>query len=203
MADQSIDDKMENLDLDNELYPEMDFMMNTDESDVQFLIDGQTVPAVKAVLRMKSEVFRAQFSGNWRDSEDTAIEIGDTTPEAFKVMIGFIYTEQLVFNGNKDVDHIHDVMKLADKYQLKRLKTLVVRHMGSVITVDNIEQIGRLAFGYELDELIGALKTFIDNNFKQLMEKSPKDLNAINNACNNLLIEKFSQHCNRIDNLFD
>ncbi|XP_054154728.1 speckle-type POZ protein-like [Oppia nitens] len=190
------------MNLDKEMYPEMNFLMNTAESDVKFVINGEPITAIKAVLRLKSDVFSVQFSGNWRDSEDTAIEIRDTTPEAFKVMLGFIYTEQLVFNDNKDVDHIQHVLKLSKKYQLKRLKKLVIQHILSILTVHNIEHIGRLAFDYELDELIAAVKTFIDKNFKQLLQKSPKELNAINNACNNRLIEKFSQHFNSIDTMF-
>ncbi|XP_054154718.1 speckle-type POZ protein-like [Oppia nitens] len=190
------------MNLDKEMYPEMNFLLNTAESDVKFVINGEEVPAIKAVLRLKSDVFSVQFSGNWRDSEDTAVEIVDTTPEAFKVMLGFIYTEQLVFNDNKDVDHIHHVLKLSEKYQLKRLKKLVIQHILSILTVHNIQLVGQLAFDYELDELIAAVKTLIDENFKQLLKKSPKDLNDINNACNNLLIEKFSQHFNSIDTMF-
>ncbi|XP_054169362.1 uncharacterized protein LOC128966534 [Oppia nitens] len=45
--------------------------MNTAESDVKFVINGETVPAIKAMLRLKSVIFSVQFSGNWRDSEDT------------------------------------------------------------------------------------------------------------------------------------
>ncbi|XP_054154684.1 BTB/POZ domain-containing protein 9-like [Oppia nitens] len=201
MAEQSVsaNDKMTNV--DKELYPEMYYLMNADECDVQFVIDGQTVPSVKLLMCMKSEVFRAMFSGNWRESggnddeetddKDSKIEIRDTTPAAFKVMIGFIYTEHLMFSDdNKDFEHIRDVLKLADRYQLKRLMTSIGKHLKSILTLDTIELIGRLAFDYQLDKLIARLNIFIDQNFKQLMAKPETELNAINTAVNNLVFEK-------------
>ncbi|XP_054153834.1 uncharacterized protein LOC128952454 [Oppia nitens] len=191
---------MSNTEVDKELYPEMDYLMNADESDVQFLIDGQTVPSVKLLLCMSSKVFRAMFSGNWRESgedkgeTDSKIEIKDTTPEAFKVMIGFIYSERLFLNDDKDMDHIRDVLKLADRYQLKRLMTSVGQHLLSMISMDRIERIGRLAFDYQLVELIAGLKSFIDHNFQQLRQKPQPELNAINSAVNNLLFEKLFEN---------
>ncbi|XP_054153900.1 BTB/POZ domain-containing protein 9-like [Oppia nitens] len=181
--------------VDNELYPEVDLLMNAyDDCDVQFVVDGQSIPAHKLFMRAKSQVFRSMFSGQWLESDGKPIEIRDTTPEAFKVMVGYIYTEHLMFSddngGGKDMDHIRDVLKLADRYQLKRLMASVGQHLISMISMDTIEVIGRLAFDYQLVELIARLKSFIDQNFKQLIGKSQPELNSINTAVNNLLFEK-------------
>ncbi|XP_054154695.1 BTB/POZ domain-containing protein 9-like [Oppia nitens] len=195
---------MSNTEVDNELYPEMDYLMNSAESDVQFLIDGQSVPALKTVLCLKSNVFRAMFSGQWRESVDNTVEIRDTTPEAFKLMIRFIYTEQLILNDdNQDMDHIRDVLKLADKYQLKRLIKSVGQHLMSMISMDRIEVIGRLAIDYQLDELMAKLKIFIEDNISELMAKPQSQLNTINNALNNLLFESFRLYLIKINDFFN
>ncbi|CAG2106906.1 unnamed protein product [Medioppia subpectinata] len=66
-------------------YPEMSCFLNESESDVVFIIDGQRVPALRQVLGLKSEVFRAMFSGNFKESEEKEIPIEDMNAEAFKL----------------------------------------------------------------------------------------------------------------------
>ncbi|XP_054154123.1 speckle-type POZ protein-like [Oppia nitens] len=142
MADQSsVNNKMANLNLDPDLYPELDYLMNAadDDFDVQFVIDGQSVPAHISFMKAKSEVFRSMFSGQWPESggennnnSNNKVVINDTTPEAFKVMLIFIYTERLVLSDGKDLNHIRDVLKLADRYQLKRLAANVGQHLKSM-----------------------------------------------------------------------
>ncbi|XP_054154764.1 uncharacterized protein LOC128953300 [Oppia nitens] len=117
------------------------------------------------------------FSGQWLESGGKPIEIRDTTPEAFKVMIGFIYTEQLMLKDNdKPIDHIRDVLKLADRYQLKRLIQSLGQPLISLISMDKLEVLGQLAFTYQLDDLIAKLNIFIDENFQQLIQK-PESVN--------------------------
>src|SRR5882757_5509116 len=97
-------------------YPEMDYFMNESESDVIFTINGQRVPALKPVLSLKSDVFRAMFSGNFKESKDKEIPIDDTTVDAFKTMLLYLYSEKLVFSNGEDMELIGDVLKVADKY---------------------------------------------------------------------------------------
>ncbi|XP_054153866.1 uncharacterized protein LOC128952486 [Oppia nitens] len=202
MDDESVIVKKVKLDLDKDLYPELDYLLNHTESDVQFLIDGQSFPAHKLLMSAKSDVFRSMFSGQWQESVDNKVEIRDTTPDAFKVMMVFIYTERLVFSNDNDLDHIRDVLKLGDRYQLKRLIKTVEQSNKPYITVRNIQLIGRLAFDYKLDELIGRLKRFIDNNLKELMNKPESEVIAINSAVNDLLIKSFRQYFLDIKKMF-
>ncbi|XP_054154664.1 BTB/POZ domain-containing protein 9-like [Oppia nitens] len=181
-ADQSVNNKM---DFDKDLYPELDYLMTADDLDVQFVIDGQSVRAHKLFMITSSPVFRSMFSGQWLIESDgkKPIEIRDTTPEAFNVMIRFIYTERLMFNNDtNDLDHIRDVLILADRYRMKRMGSIVVRHLISMLSMDNIQPIGRLAFDYQLPDLIRVLKIFIDRNYRQLRQKPQSELNSINNS---------------------
>src|ERR1700712_1435804 len=91
---------------------EMDFFMNDTESDVVFVIEGKRLPALKVILRMKSNVFRAMFSGDYKESKDKEVVIKDTTFEAFKTMIQFLYCDQLVLKDNNDFELIQEVCKL-------------------------------------------------------------------------------------------
>ncbi|XP_054154622.1 BTB/POZ domain-containing protein 9-like [Oppia nitens] len=192
---QRIDDKKYEI-----LYPEMDYVMNPEVSDVKFLIDGQTIPAIKALMSTKSTYFRSMFSGNWLEKNE--IEIMGTSAEAFEVIVKYIYTDRLMFDSNNttiggaaaDLNHIQDVLILAEMYELRRLAISVGQHLRTMISAENIETIGRLAFRFELDDLIDGLRLYIDQNFRQLMSsKQQPELNAINSAVNNLLFERLSR----------
>ena len=67
--------------------PELDYFMNEEKSDVLFVVEGQRIPALKAILSVKSIVFRAMFSGDFKESKDKEVVIEDTTYEAFKAFI--------------------------------------------------------------------------------------------------------------------
>ena len=69
-------------------YPELHYFMNESLSDVVFIVEGQRVPALKQFSSVKSNVFRAMFCGNFRESEEQEVVIKDTTFDAFKTMIG-------------------------------------------------------------------------------------------------------------------
>ncbi|XP_054159577.1 speckle-type POZ protein B-like [Oppia nitens] len=178
--------------METELYPELDLLFNFEKSDVIFVINGQKIPAIIALMSAKSVVFRAMFSGNWRESDANQIEIRDTTPEAFKVMVGFIYMERLMFSEDNDLVHIQDVLKIADRYQLKRLITSVGQYLKSMISMDNIQELIQLANAYQLNEVIGDMKKFVDNNFDRLMAKPETERGVINIGLNNYLFDKLS-----------
>ena len=55
--------------------------MNEEKSDVLFEVEGQTIPAIKSFLSVKSRVFSAMFSGDFKESKDKEIVIEDTTYE--------------------------------------------------------------------------------------------------------------------------
>ena len=77
----------------------MDYFMNASKSDVVFVIEGQKLPALKQIVGLKSKVFDAMFFGNFKESESKEVIIEETTFEAFKTLIGFIYWFTIGFVG--------------------------------------------------------------------------------------------------------
>ena len=74
----------------------MHYFMNERLSDVVFIVDGLRVPALKQLLIIKSRVFRAMFSGNFRESVEKEVVIKGTTFNAFKLFIRFLYLQSFV-----------------------------------------------------------------------------------------------------------
>ena len=153
----------------------MDYFLNESLSDVVFIIDGQRLPANKTLLIIRSRVFRAMFSGNFSDSNSPEIVIKDTTFDALKTLIRFVYTDELVFKDQNDWPHISDVYQLSDRYELLRLQQRVVDYIKSRILVkyiNDIIPITRIAFAHNIEELIPKLMALMSRKIYGLHPKT-------------------------------
>jgi len=91
------------------------------------------VRAHKMVLSLVSEMFRAQFTGSFAElgpqGEDkgvTQVEVRDTSVEAFKAMIRYIYTGfKWDVNFGNDLDLLFQMLCLADRFLLGELTRLM------------------------------------------------------------------------------
>jgi hypothetical protein len=115
------------------------------------------------------------------------------TAEGFKVMIGFLRDEKLVVNNGIDLDLMVSVLKLADRHGLPQLTAIVSQRLESLVTVDNIEVFGQMAFEYHLNGLTAAVKTYVDNNLDHLLKKSHKELDRMNRTLNGILVEAMTK----------
>ncbi|CAG2102281.1 unnamed protein product [Medioppia subpectinata] len=162
--------------------------------DVIFIIDGQRVPALRDVLRLKSDVFRAMFSGEFTESQQKEIRIEDITVSAFKTMIQFLYTDRLVLADERDFGLIGDALQCADKYRALRLMDAIGQHLSAAMTVQNVESVAKMAFGYQMDSLIDSVKEMFDKHFDQILRKEQKVLNKLNDTTNNLWLEVMTKN---------
>ena len=166
--------------------PDMDYYMNEDLSDVVFIVEGQRIPAPKQLLCVKSRVFRAMFSGNFNESKDKVIPIEDPTAEAFKTFIRFIISEQLVFCSDFDYESVGQVFRLSDKYQFCRLSNKIIDWIKPWIDL-NLRSITRIAFKYNMEELMTLIMEFINNNINEIIHRNIEELSEINDCTNNRL----------------
>ena len=180
-------------------YPEMYYFMNEEESDVVFMVEGQRVPAIKIILCIKNRVFRAMFSGTSKESKDKTVVIEETSFDAFQTMILFLYTERLVFKDENDLKLIEEVCELSDKYEANRLMRETTKRLTKIaITLDNLQQISRIAFRYKMEELMAKVMTFIDNNFNEIVNRDHKQLRELNDSTNNELLVLLAKNCRKI-----
>ena len=61
-------------------------------TDVDFLIDGQTIPAHKAVLASQSQYFEGMLFGSMREASMNSVELKDVPVPAFRKVLQFAYT---------------------------------------------------------------------------------------------------------------
>ena len=80
---------------------EFAYLDGQDMFDVLFILQGQRLPAVKAFFSEKSKVFRAMFSGDFKEDKEIVIE--DTTYMAFRAFLIFLFDNNLVLDIDKDI----------------------------------------------------------------------------------------------------
>ena len=170
--------------------PEIDFFMNEDESDVVFVVEGQRLPAIKLILRMRNKVFRAMFSDNFKESKDKTVVIEETSFEAFQTLILFLYSDQLVLKDDKDLKLIKEVCELSDRYESPRLLEKVVQHlMEMALDWNNFNAITDIAFNHKINKLMAKVMSFIDKDIKNIVKKDIKQLSEMNDSTHNKLLE--------------
>ena len=167
----------------------MDYFMDESNSDIVFIVDGQRIPAVKALLSHKSRVFRAMFSGDFKESKDRKVMVEDLNAEAFKIMIRYIYCDQLVFDGECDYLMAIEVYKCGHKYQLKRLMFCVEEYLIPMINLETFEDFWRFFAIYGMEMFSKTVEKFVEKNLDHFLSKSIDEIKRINSLTDNYLME--------------
>lgn len=90
----------------------------------------------KAILAARSPVFSAMFEHEMSEARSDRVEINDIDPEVLKEMLRFMYTgiswfptndSRYLLGSAPNLDRMPDeLLAAADKYQLERLKVLLI-----------------------------------------------------------------------------
>ncbi|XBJ22908.1 hypothetical protein VPH35_001210 [Triticum aestivum] len=83
-----------------------------------FIVDGETFHAHRAVLAAHSPAFRAELFNSMSKATMSSITLHDITPETFKVMLWFIYTDELPMEDEHEdssTEMFQDLFAAADQ----------------------------------------------------------------------------------------
>ncbi|CAM0949071.1 unnamed protein product [Alopecurus aequalis] len=151
-------------------------LLDTEEgTDVSFVIDGEMLRAHRAVLAARSPVFRAELFGSMAEATMPSITLHDITPATFKVMLRFIYTDELFSREDEllvdstSVEMFQNLLAAADRYALDRMKLMCAQTLWDKVTVDTVATILACAETYNCPDLKNkCFKFFVsDINFKK------------------------------------
>ena len=192
---------------DVSICPEMDYFMNESVSDVVFVVEGQRIPAMKSILGFKSKVFRAMFGGDFKESEDKEIVIEDTTYEAFKTFIQFLYCDRLVLKDNKDFQLIEEVCQLSDRYNVKKLLEKVDDNLMAMTLScsDSVtfKWISKIAFDYKIPGIMAKVLAFIEENIKDFAKKDEKELHELDVLTHNHFMGVLAKSYGKLSTEYD
>ena len=142
--------------------------LNSDYSDVTFLVENQRLPAHRVILAARSEYFRALLYGGL--SESTQSEIRLTIPlEAFKALLKYIYSGHMPLLQMNE-DNILDTLGLANQYGLLELELAISEYLRQYLAMGNACAILDAARLYNLEKLTNVCLTFMDRNAADLLQ---------------------------------
>ena len=188
--------------------------MNEEKSDVVFVVEKQTIPALKAFLSVKSRVFSAMFSGDFKESKDKKIVIEDTTYEAFHTFIRFLYCDDLELKDDDDFKLIGELYKLSDRYDVSRLEhrltdILYEKCFGSVKTKKDFQIVWlkmrwilKFAFDFKIEKLMDKVMEFVEKNLNYFLIGGNEVLMDLNNWTDGrlltLMVDKSHENRNKL-----
>lgn len=137
------------------------------------------VPAHKAVLASRSPVFRAMLENEMEESLSGTIKISDVSYDALRSFVNYLYTAEACL----DEQMACDLLVLAEKYQVKHLKTYCEKFMISKLNWEN--SLLNFAFSHQHNakSLLDASQSLIMDNmdklskseeYKELVEKDAR-----------------------------
>ena len=158
-------------DLGNMLTNAKDF-----ESNVTFLVGEAKFLAHRNILMARSDYFKSMFNSGFRESDRVSnrpLEIKETSPEAFRSLLTYLYTGDAASIINSDV--VCDVIELANRYVVCGLEKYCLWYMESSMLSES-NAIELLVWSSDkadtglYTELRGKIKTYVLEHFKSIKE---------------------------------
>ncbi|XP_064487949.1 speckle-type POZ protein-like [Ornithodoros turicata] len=121
---------------------------------------GKKIHAHRLVLAMRSPVFRAMFANDMKEKRESEVNLQDTDAALVEEMLAFMYTD----SAPNIKSMAADLILMADKYDLERLKSMCERELLSNFSVDTVLDVLRLADKLNLTDLADAAVRYINWN---------------------------------------
>ncbi|CAM0910869.1 unnamed protein product [Alopecurus aequalis] len=140
-------------------------------ADVIFTVQGEDFAAHRAVLAMRSPVFKAELYGPMKEKGEARIAVDGIHPVAFKAMLRFIYTDAVPtvngdFNEDEKLQMIQHLFEAADRYGVERLKLICEKLLCQSIDVDTVASTLALADQHQCCKLREACIEFMATSKK-------------------------------------
>jgi len=148
-------------------------------SDVTLNVKSKTFNCHKAILSVRSPVFRAMFEHDMTENRDNVVAIDDVDEEVFEQMLMVIYTEQCP----RISEMAPKLMYPAEKYQLNMLKTKCEEEMRKNMNINNAAEYLLVADKFDSKDLREYAMRFIRQYGSNVMKTQGwKELKEIASA---------------------
>ena len=146
-------------------------------TDVTFVVGAEHIRAHRCILIARSEYFKGMLTSGLREGQSCGepISIGECSPEAFRSILHYLYTDQLAF----DDEHVIDVMRKAKEMTLERVYNHTARHCRRKISEENVVVWFLKADEYQLEDLRNATFQFLSRNLRAVKAKAKPTLQRL------------------------
>ncbi|KAF7829790.1 BTB/POZ domain-containing protein [Senna tora] len=124
------------------------------------------VPAHRAILASRSPVFRAMLENDMEERRSGTIKISDVTYDALRAFVNYLYTAEACL----DEQMAYDLLVLAEKYEVKHLKTHCEKYLMARLNWDKAIASYAFAHQHNATKLQDAALTLITDNMDKLFK---------------------------------
>jgi len=154
----------------------------------------ENIPAHKAVLSSRSNLFKALFASGMRDADSTQFTAPDhITPLAVRACVEFMYTDA---SPSLTATTATEILHAATFYQLERLRALCESRIAQDVAEHNAVNYLELAEETGCSQLKRAVISFIVANFQAVAESD-----AFPHLDPNLLVEVTAESCRQLQHV--
>lgn len=144
------------------------FVNCSDLSDVQFIIQGETIFAHRAILAARSKHFSAMFLSGMRESSESKIVISNTSSIVFLALMNYMYVDIVTEDPLVAVD----LYVLADQYTMDFLKDHCRKCVATHISIENAGQLLQAVHDAHASELYDLCLSFCVKNFDMVSKSA-------------------------------
>ncbi|XP_052806414.1 kelch-like protein 6 [Mya arenaria] len=140
--------------------------------DVTIKVEGVAFNCHKAVLCAVSPYFTAMFAHDMKEARDSVVDLHETKPEMFDLLLSCIYDGEDIITP----ENIQDVLEIASLMQIDMLLEQIESYFHESISVDNFVDIWYMAKKYHCQRLEKFIWTFMMDNFVALNDSGDLSL---------------------------
>jgi len=133
-------------------------------SDVYIIAEStnfESILAHKAILTLRSPVFKAMFDINMYEFSTNQIQIPDFDAITIRPMVEFLYKDTFTdINGTSYEDFV-SLLAIANKYQVIGLKKAIERYVIKMLSANNVSELTHNAILYDASDLLKACLHFL------------------------------------------
>lgn len=118
--------------------------------DVEFVVQEETIKAIKLLLIAQSRVFGAMFSNEWKE-RDNRIVVDDIEAGVMRELVSGIQT--CTINFRDDAIFAIKLKIAAHKYEINFIEQLASHHIKHLLRADNVLEVLSLADLYDQQEI--------------------------------------------------
>jgi hypothetical protein len=143
--------------------PTFDFTEKTWKDDFVLIVESKRLHVTKAILAHASPVFETMFHADFKEKNNTALELPGKTVEDVQKFLRCIYPDPV------DVcsENINSVLPLAEEYQVSNLKSrceaFLLKQVKGVISFDDLYSILGQSSQYNMPNLVKKCVELVSN----------------------------------------
>ncbi|CAL5007523.1 unnamed protein product [Urochloa decumbens] len=164
-----------------------------DGADVTFEVQGESIPAHRAVVASRSPVFKAELHGQMKERREDHIAISDMQPDVFKGLLRFIYTDSLPnmddLSKSDSLEMARHLLVAADRYAMDRLQLVCARILSKSLDVENMSTTLGLADRHGCSALKDACIEYIISSDRMDDVVKTEGYARLKSSCPSVLVE--------------